>query len=204
LARWLSDYGASKEPALPSHDLTPTEEAGWRGAVLEAHRELLRRDEEDQLFLRELQAKLSDFTRGNGDAENRADSPCASPGNPRFQYQQLLRRIREGVEKVTPPGASILVASKGDDDLLRLPGRTAGHFPQDKAGKYTGSHPADDADAIRRLEALRAGGAGYFLLPNTAFWWLDHYKGLCQHLDTRYQRAWADDSFILFDLADGR
>src|SRR5207253_2543459 len=44
-------------------------------------------------------------------------------------YDALCRRVRARVEEVTPPGARILVAAKGDDRLLELTGRVGGHFP---------------------------------------------------------------------------
>ena len=45
-------------------------------------------------------------------------------------------------------------------------------------GTYAGHHPADSAEAIAHLEALRAKGAEYIVFPQTALWWLDYYDAL--------------------------
>jgi GT2 family glycosyltransferase len=97
-------------------------------------------------------------------------------------YQRLIARIRDVVRKFIPAGASVLVISKGDPDLLELEGRVARHFPQNPDGSYTGYHPAETADAISHLESLRLSGAEYLLVPNPALWWLGHYLGLSEHL----------------------
>ena len=94
----------------------------------------------------------------------------------------------------------MLVVSKGDDELLALDGRRAMHFPQDDAGGYAGHYPADDREAIEHLEALRSDGATHLLFPQTATWWLDHYRGLRDHLTNRYAACCADDTCQIFVL----
>src|SRR5262249_40836105 len=44
---------------------------------------------------------------------------------PSTEYAALVERIRERVNTTLPPGARVLVVSKGDDDLLALDGRSA-------------------------------------------------------------------------------
>jgi dTDP-4-amino-4,6-dideoxygalactose transaminase/glycosyltransferase involved in cell wall biosynthesis len=44
-------------------------------------------------------------------------------------------------------------------------------------------YPADSAVAIEQLEALRAQGAGFLVLPQSARWWLEHYAGFAAHLE---------------------
>ena len=79
----------------------------------------------------------------------------------------------------------MLVVSNGDDELLRLgAARRAWHFPQQEDGVWAGYHPADSAEAIAHLEALRDRGATHILIPQTAFWWLDYYTGLRDRLMT--------------------
>lgn len=107
-------------------------------------------------------------------------------GQPKPEYDRLRDRIRATVEANVPTGATVLVASKGDEELVKIPGRAVWHFPQTISGDYAGHHPEDSAAAIRDLEALRAKGADYFLIPSTLFWWLDHYPGIKQHLNDLY------------------
>jgi FkbM family methyltransferase len=116
-------------------------------------------------------------------------------------YRQLVARIREAVRTALPADATVLVVSKGDEDLLELAGRKGWHFPQDKGGAYAGHNPADGAAAIAHLEELRAKGADYLLLPGTALWWLEHYQEFRQHLETHYRRLRSDDSCVIYELS---
>jgi hypothetical protein len=108
---------------------------------------------------------------------------------PTETYARLIRRVRELVQSCVPEGATVAVVSRGDGDLLRLAGRVGWHFPRTATGVYAGHHPADDADAIARLEGTRADGANFLVLPATAYWWLDHYAGFKRHLESRYRRV---------------
>ncbi|HSC21012.1 MAG TPA: hypothetical protein VLC07_04730 [Solirubrobacterales bacterium] len=100
------------------------------------------------------------------------------------EYADLVSRVQAAVTEHVPPGASVLVVSKGDAALVELPGLAAAHFPQDAAGGYAGHHPHDSAVATAELEELRRRGAEYLVLPDTARWWLDFYGGLATHLAT--------------------
>jgi hypothetical protein len=100
------------------------------------------------------------------------------------EYAGLVTRVQAFVAAHVPPGSSVLVVSKGDADLLAMPGLSASHFPQDGAGEYAGHHPRDSAVAIGSLEELRRHGAEYLVIPRTARWWLDYYAELATHLAT--------------------
>lgn len=102
------------------------------------------------------------------------------------QYSQVVEQIREVVHRSVPPDATVIVVSRGDEELLKLRGRAAMHFPQNEAGAYAGYHPKDSSEAIAHLEALRAKGGTHLLFPSTAFWWLDHYHEFKQYLECRH------------------
>jgi GT2 family glycosyltransferase len=120
---------------------------------------------------------------------------------PNQQYQQLADRIREAVRTALPADATVIVISKGDHQLLTLAGRQAWHFPQTEDGAYAGYYPANSAEAISHLEALRAKGAGYLLVPNTMLWWLKHYAEFKQHLDRHYQLVVSqEDTCLIYAL----
>jgi len=133
-------------------------------------------------------------------------SPMTFPSNSRaasrqeLPYEELVKRIREVVRAKLPPDATVLVVSKGDGDLLKFEGRTGWHFPRDKDGGYAGN-PADSAEAVAQLEALRAKGGQYLLFPEPAFWWLDHYQEFKRHLDGRYTREYGDEHCIIYRLS---
>jgi glycosyltransferase involved in cell wall biosynthesis len=115
-------------------------------------------------------------------------------------YPKLLEEIRQVVEEMLPVNVSVIVISKGDEELLRLGSRRGLHFPQTIAGAYAGYHPADSRAAIRQLEKLRAKGGNYLLLPSTAFWWLDFYKEFKRHLDLQYQLIYRDRRCLIYEL----
>ena len=123
-------------------------------------------------------------------AENRRryDEKWATSWRPHRQRRSpahalMIERTGAMVERLVPPGANVLVVSKGDDALLQLAGRHAEHFPQDDSGAYVGYHPADASSAIAELDRLRADGASHLLIPRPSLWWLDHYQALHEHLN---------------------
>jgi GT2 family glycosyltransferase len=119
-------------------------------------------------------------------------------------YRELTERMRRAVSKSVPVGETVLVVSRGDDDLLRIDGRRAWHFPRADDGTYAGHHPADSREAIARLEAQRAAGAEHIVFPGTGIWWLEHYEGLRRHLDGSYRRSFSDpETCVIFDLRGG-
>jgi hypothetical protein len=116
-------------------------------------------------------------------------------------YARLVGVVRAAVERDVPAGARVLVVSRGDDSMLELGGRRASHFPQGEGGGYAGFNPADSADAIAQLEALRGAGASFLVFPATALWWLGHYIEFRRHLEACYRRVCDDpDSCVIVDL----
>jgi hypothetical protein len=126
---------------------------------------------------------------------------AASSGEPVGDYGELVRRVHATALAALPRDARVLVVSRGDEALL-APGLAASHFPQAPGGGYAGYHPADSDAAIAHLEHCRADGAEYLLLPSTAFWWLDYYGGLLQHLMGRGRVLHHDGHCVIFDLRE--
>jgi GT2 family glycosyltransferase len=124
-----------------------------------------------------------------------------APRQPSARYTGLRRRIRKAVIESVPEGSTLAMVSRGDDDLLRVEGRTAVHFPQEQDGRWTGGHPGSSAEAIAHLEELRGRGAGFLVLPATAFWWLDYYEDFRRHLEHNYPPSLERrDACIVFAL----
>jgi hypothetical protein len=113
---------------------------------------------------------------------SRAWTGHAAPDEP--EYLDLVRRLRTMVETL-PNGARVLVATRGDDRLCDIAGRTAGHFPQLSDGTYAGSYPSNDGAAIQQIRDLSAQGWTYLAIPNPARWWLDHYPTMGRDLRRR-------------------
>ena len=115
-----------------------------------------------------------------------------------------IRRVREVVRVALPADATILVVSRGDDELLDLEGREAWHFPQAENRAYAGYHPATSAEAIEHLGSLRAQGAGYIVFPSTALWWLDHYDELREYLERDHEVIVRQhDACVIYALRSG-
>lgn len=108
-------------------------------------------------------------------------------------YEELAPRIASVVEELTPVGAIVLVVSKGDESLVRFDGRSGWHFPRASTGQYAGHHPLDGRWAVEHLEAQRASGGAYLVLPATYYWWFEHYPELELHLRARYERLGAPE-----------
>ncbi|HEX6460180.1 MAG TPA: glycosyltransferase family 4 protein [Thermoleophilaceae bacterium] len=120
------------------------------------------------------------------------------------EYAELVERVRELVESEVPRDAQVLVATRGDDGFLAFDGRLGWHFPRDADGRYAGHYPADSEAAIEHLEDLREEGATHLVLPETAFWWLDFYDGLREHLAGVYRVVHSDEHAIVYDLTTRR
>jgi glycosyltransferase involved in cell wall biosynthesis len=122
-----------------------------------------------------------------------------------LEKQLRRRRVTHGVqafvEEALPAGATVLVVSRGDEELVALEGRVGWHFPQAEDGRYAGYHPEDSEVAVRHLEELRVRGATHLVIPATSAWWLDHYADFHQHLEQRFAVVAADSATcVAFDL----
>ena len=117
-------------------------------------------------------------------------------------WQQTLSEIAEVVRRLVPPGGRVATVDKCDPTLLHLSGRKGWHFPHRPL--LPDGYPRDSQVAIEHLEELMRRGAGYIVFPSAAFWWLDHYVGLRQWLDTRGVRTWSDDRCVLYQLPAAR
>jgi hypothetical protein len=119
------------------------------------------------------------------------------------EYGALVAEVRSIIESTTPPGATVVVVSKGDEALVALPGRRGWHFPRAQDGRYAGHYPADSVAAIMQLESLRGQGAEYLVVPSTSFWWLDYYDGLADHLDQNCEAVAHAEAAVVYALGGG-
>jgi len=173
-----------------------TRESSLEQKLVQTQERLLRRHELMQSSVRELDTTLEAVLRG--------DQSAVEQISKRNEYRGLLKRIRDAVRQYIPEQSTVLIVSKGDEELATLDTRAVWHFTQDTAGNYPGFSPADNTSAIVQLEALRSKGADYLVFPNIAFWWFDHYKGFKKHLDRRYrQLVRNEDCCAIFSLRQG-
>jgi glycosyltransferase involved in cell wall biosynthesis len=118
--------------------------------------------------------------------------------NPYFQWLSRLRRVAERLREAIPAGATYLLADEGQWGADPVAGRRAVPFPEHD-GLYWGP-PPDDAVAIAELERQRRSGAAFVVVGWPAFWWLDHYVGLREHLVANCRRVVGDDDLVVFDI----
>jgi GT2 family glycosyltransferase len=144
-------------------------------------------------------ARLRQLEAGVARLQAEAAAETGLEPGPRLGYARLVEDVRAAIEQQVPAGATVLVISRGDRELVRLADRDGEHFPQDESGNYAGHHPAGGSEAIAELERLRARGAGFLAIPPTSLWWLDHYGDFTRHLERRYRRLEADGCEI-YDL----
>jgi GT2 family glycosyltransferase len=153
-----------------------------------------------------IQAKLYDLTRSL-DALVKAlpgreseGEPAAAEDTEEDSYSACVRQVREAVRQAVPPDGTVIVVSKGDEELLDLYGREAWHFPQDRAGNYAWHYPPDGVAPIAHLESLRVSGGRYLLFPEPALWWLHKYPVFSEHLHRHYRVAHSDETCAIFAL----
>jgi GT2 family glycosyltransferase len=189
-----------RERELARHKAKDSEEprrreAERQQAMLEAHERLA-----DDMA--ELRTRLNDRLLPEVEALHGSVYDLRAEADPgKLEYRKLVRRIQEVVRENVPFDSTVLVASKGDDDLLSFYGRRAWHFPRTETGAYAGFYPNSDLSAIAQLEALRARGADHILFPATSLWWLDHYIGFRRHLEDRYRRVGSkDEDCTIYEL----
>ena len=120
---------------------------------------------------------------------------------PSDAYRELIEQVRDCVCLHVPYGSVVLIASKGDEELIHIDGYRGWHFPQNDAGVYAGHHPANSAEAIAHLRQLYEMGAQYLVFPSTSRWWLDHYMGLAKHLNTVHELTVSKDGVcVIYEL----
>jgi GT2 family glycosyltransferase len=116
-------------------------------------------------------------------------------------YDHLSRRVRDLVATAVPEAETVAVVTRGDDELLELGDRRGQHFPHDDAGRYAGHHPADSDAAMHALRDACREGTAYLVVPQTAFWWFEHYREFGAALHARCPVVAADDdTAVIFDV----
>jgi GT2 family glycosyltransferase/glycosyltransferase involved in cell wall biosynthesis len=108
--------------------------------------------------------------------------------------------VRRRIRSLAEPDAVVVVVSGGDEALVDLGPLRCWHFPQGREGGWAGYDPVDGSAAVSHLEALRARGARYFVLPRPAFSWRSRYPELHEHLESSARRLHQDEHLVAYDL----
>lgn len=135
--------------------------------------------------------------------ENQLRATGANPDSERWRARSWLHRLFRAAEEIAtyvPLGSSFLMIDGNELDPDVGSGRRRIPFLE-RDGAYWGA-PEDDDTAISELERLRNAGANYAVVAWPAFWWLEHYAGLRDHLHSHYPCLLENERLIVYDLGD--
>lgn len=112
------------------------------------------------------------------------------------------RKVESAVSQVlgvAPPGSSILLADDCAWHVDRdVSGRKFSRFNEIQSA-YNGP-PSDSSSAISDIERHRVATGAFVAFGWPAFWWLDHYAGLGEHLRATATKVHDSPQVIVFRL----
>lgn len=119
-------------------------------------------------------------------------------------YQQVSAGIKEAIYSVIPPGATLLVATEGINELLRLRDRTARHFPQADDGSWQRGSFADIQAFVDHIDEMASAGAEYLVLPTKMVGqYTKLFPAIRDELSNRYSILIDDQSVCLIARLNG-
>ncbi len=124
--------------------------------------------------------------------------PADAEGWRRHSWFHRLRAVAEDIDALIATDVPFVLVD--DDNLGMRPGPGRRPIPfLERDGNWWGA-PADDRTAIAELERLRESGARFLVFAWPGFWWLDHYSGFADYVETRFKRVVATEDLLMFDL----
>jgi GT2 family glycosyltransferase len=179
--------------------------APWKELLTELRRmraDTARSEEEMWSAIDEIRELVRAQSHAQGAGAVHADVGERARGQ-RADYRRLKHQLRDFLADALPADARVAVVSKGDEELIRLPGLRADHFPRALGGGYAGFYPPDGTAAIAHLEWVRSTGAEFLAFPRTSEWWLGSYPRLRAHLERTCRVADREpDVGIVYDLRE--
>jgi hypothetical protein len=122
-------------------------------------------------------------------------------GSSYLEKRERLRLAREELLSAIPAGDTYILV---DEEALGrdfVPQRSAIRF-MERDGQSWGL-PENDAMAVGELERMRKSGAIFLAFAWPAFWWLDHYSGLKEYLDSHYRPVLQNDRLKIYSARRG-
>lgn len=178
------------------------------GLVAEAHPGRVQVIELTEINTRAGQERVLDFLEVPGDRRRYPEkeprhnlgavAERATTHEEAADWMSRAVQCTEEIRNLIPSDESLILV---DEEKLRdavVAGRRAFHFIE-RNGKYHGP-PENDAAAIVELERLQGTGARFVVFAWPAFWWLDHYTGLHEHLRSTAECVLCNERLVVFDL----
>jgi hypothetical protein len=114
-----------------------------------------------------------------------------------WEHGMQVRQSMRELKRLIPAGEAFILVDEDRWDVDDIALRRIPFLERD--GQYWGK-PSDDEMAIREFERLRRAGARFLAFACPAFWWLDYYRGLRDHLRSRFLCVLENERLIVFDL----
>jgi hypothetical protein len=102
------------------------------------------------------------------------------------ELEDVVRRCTELLEQKVPPAERVMIAWRGDPTMLALRNRPVVPFPRPTGALAEGNFE-HSASAVAHLEAQRANGIRFLLIPEHARLWLEDLPEFREHLLGHYQ-----------------
>jgi Glycosyltransferase WbsX/Glycosyl transferases group 1 len=121
----------------------------------------------------------------------------------RLRYQdnqRIASRLRDRLADFVPDDATVLIASGGSEELLRLGSFASWHFPRAEDGSVA-ENPGNGTALRAATQALTAEGATHLLFPQHGRWWLEYYPEFDEFLRRDHTVVFDEESGILFALS---
>jgi hypothetical protein len=116
----------------------------------------------------------------------------------------VLASCNELLEERVPAGGPVMVVWRGDPAVLALRSRPIVPFPR-PIGALADHDFEHGAGPIAHLEAQRARGIRFLLIPDQARLWLEELPSFQEHLSCRYALlADAEGAGLLFEIGERR
>src|SRR5262245_61986426 len=113
-------------------------------------------------------------------------------------WVQRVRRAALELARVVPEGSSFILVDDDRLGKLPIPDRHAIPFLE-RGGRYWGA-PPDDATALSELRRLCEAELSALVFAWPAFWWLEEYPLLRDHLTRSFRCVLRNEDLQVFDL----
>ncbi len=117
-----------------------------------------------------------------------------------YLWMQKFLEARKIISSIVQPGESYIVLD--DYDLGNDIAEDRKQFSFMEINGESIGHPENSEAAIFHLNSLKQFKPNYLIIWWTAFWWLDHYNALHQHLRLNFECLLENDCLIIFRLTD--
>ena len=115
-------------------------------------------------------------------------------------WNERVEIVQQEVNDRIPAGERIIVVDDNSWGHELIPGYNVIPFMEHN-GEFWGA-PPDGQSEIREVGRQRLLSIYYIVIGWPAFWWLDYYSTLREHLQSRYRCIFRNSRLVVYDLRD--